>query len=273
MSGLHERLSRALRAARAGQAFGPRPGSPAEAEQTALAAIALGDEACVAWLVGHQHPDGGFGLRSGLVRSDASTSLAALALPPGVARERTLDHLVANRARSLPATPLVPHDPSTRGWGWTPDTFGWVEPTSRALLALRLLRPGASVIDDGLAVLADRECDGGGWNHGNPEVLDVPLPPYVHTTAIALVGAQDALPEQRDRALEYLSSAWPNEPGGISLALTLAAFRLLDHGGAQAVEDRLARAFDEHGFLGDVSAIAWAVIATGPALDRLRVAT
>jgi hypothetical protein len=272
VTALHARLSDALARARAGDAFGPRPGAPAEAEPTALAAVALGDDASIAWLTGHQHPDGGFGLRSGIVRADASTSLAAIALPAGEARERALDHVVADQAARVPWNRDTPHDPSTRGWGWTPDTFGWVEPTARSLLALRLLRPGAvPQIRDGIAVLADRECVGGGWNYGNRVVLGVDLPPYVQTTAIALVGAQGELPEQRDRALSYLSTAWAREPGGLSLALTLAAFRLLDASDADVVEARLGREFDAHAFLGDVVATAWAVIATGPALDRLRV--
>jgi prenyltransferase/squalene oxidase-like repeat protein len=270
---VNARLVDALARARAGEAFGPRPGSAAEAEPTALAAIALQDDASIAWLEGHQHPDGGFGLRSGVLDSDASTSVAAIALPDGDARARALDHLVANRAVKVPSSAATPHDPTTRGWGWTPDTFGWVEPTARALLALRLGRPSAAPqISDGLAVLADRECVGGGWNYGNREVLGVDLPPYVQTTAIALLGAQDELPEQRDRALSYLASAWRNEPGGLSLAITLAAFRVLDVGEADAVQARLAREFETHAFLGDVVSTAWAVIATGRALDRLRVA-
>jgi hypothetical protein len=269
---LHARLSAALSRARADEAFGPRPGSPAEAEPTALAAIALDDERAIAWLESHQHADGGFGLRSGIVESDSPTALAAIALPAGEAREAAIDHVVANRAHRLGVTPDTPHDPSTRGWGWTPDTFGWVEPTARALLALRLHRPSAtSVIADGLAVLSDRECDGGGWNYGNREVLGVELPPYVHTTALALIGSQGALPDQRQRGLAYLGSAWSSEPGGLSLALTLAAMRLSDPGGGDAVERRLDRAFEDRSFLGDVVTTAWAVIATGPALERLRI--
>jgi hypothetical protein len=269
---LHGLLTDALAHARAGDAFGPRPGSPAEAEPTALAAIALADEAAVAWLQGHQHADGGFGVRSGILHSDASTALAAIALPPGEARERAIDHVIAHRARQMGPTPLAPHDPSTRGWGWTPDTFGWVEPTARALLCLRLLRPSATPqIDDGLAVLADRECVGGGWNYGNREVLGVELPPYVHMTAIALLASQATLPEQRLRGTTFLSMAWSSEPGGLSLALTLAAFRMLGVGDPDAVEARLGREFHAHGFLGDVVTTAWAAIATGSALQRLRV--
>jgi hypothetical protein len=272
VSDLHARLVETLQRARAGEAFGPRPGAPAEAEPTALAAIAAGDDASIAWLRGHQHPDGGFGLRSGIVRSDAATALAALALPPGEARELALDHVVQGRARRIPWSRDTPHDPSTRGWGWTPDTFGWVEPTARALLALRLLRPDAvTAIEDGLAVLADRECVGGGWNYGNRDVLGVDLPPYVQTTAVALLGIQDALPEQRDRGLSYLAGAWPTESGGLGLALSLAALRCLGLAEADAVERRLGSVFEARAFLGDVVSLAWAVIATGPAVERLRV--
>jgi hypothetical protein len=212
-------------------------------------------------------------VRSGIVDSDASTALVALALPPGEARERALDHLVTHRAQLLQATPAVPHDPSTRGWGWTPETFGWVEPTSRALLALRSLRPEARTpIEDGLAVLADRECVGGGWNYGNRVVLGVDLPPYVQTTAAALLALQADLPEQRSRGLSCLRTAWRREPGGLSLALTLAALRVHDDAEADAVAARLARAFDETAFLGDVIATAWATIATGVGLERMRIA-
>jgi hypothetical protein len=269
---LNARLSDALARARAGEAFGPRPGSPAEAEPTALAAIALEDEAAIAWLEGHQHPDGGFGLRSGIVRSDASTSLAAIALPSGHARERALDHLVANRAPKVPSNPDTPHDPNTRGWGWTPDTFGWVEPTARALLALRLGRPSATPqIDDGLAVLADRECVGGGWNFGNRSIYYVDLPPFGQTTAAGLIGLH-ALESGFGLVLggvDALRRLWPVERGPLTLAMSLAAFRLLGLSDADEVESALERTLD--GRAPDVIALAWIALASGPGLSELAV--
>jgi hypothetical protein len=268
---LHERLAERLAAAGRGGGFGPTPGAAPEPEPTALAAIALDDEQARGWLAAHQRGDGGFGLVAGTVDSDAPTSIAALALPPGPARERALDHLAGSRAELQSSFAVAPHDPDTRGWGWTRDTFGWVEPTARALLALRLHRPDASAaIEDGLAVLADRECDGGGWNYGNTIVYDVVLPPYAQTTAIALIGIQGALAEQTSRGLRILGELWRTEPGGLSLAVALAAFRLAGEPVATQVEAALGREFDATGLFDDVVAIGWAAIATGPGLETLR---
>ncbi len=268
---LHERLAERLAAAGRGGGFGPTTGAAPEPEPTALAAIALDDDEARDWLVANQHEDGGFGVDAGPVVSDAPTALAALALPPGSARERALDHVTASHAAQQSSFEVAPHDPDTRGWGWTRDTFGWVEPTARALLALRLHRPdAAAAIEDGLAVLADRECAGGGWNYGNATVYDVALPPYAQTTAIALIGIQGALPEQISRGLAALRELWAREPGGLSLAVALAAFRLAGDPVATEVEAALGRELDATGLFDDVVAVAWATIATGPGLETLR---
>ena len=267
----HERAAARLIAARSGLGFGPRPGLPPEPEPTALAAIALDDADARRWLAENQRGDGGFALVAGDVVSDSATALAALALPPGDARERAVDHVLTHRAQPLPANPASPHDPDTRGWGWTSDTFGWVEPTARSLLALHVLRPSAdTAIRDGLALLTDRECRGGGWNYGNRVVLGVDLPPYAQTTAAALIGLQGAEPALYARGLDALVRLWPAERGGLSLAMALAAFRLA---GARAEGDAraaLAEELDRTALLDDVVALAWAAIATGPGLETLR---
>jgi hypothetical protein len=267
---LHERLAGRL-AELGGPGFGPSPDAAPEPEPTALAAIALDDDDARAWLLEHQREDGGFGPVAGPVVVDAPTSLAALALAAGDARERALDHLVEHPADRAARLDVAPHDPTTRGWGWTRDTFGWIEPTARAVLALRRHRPTeTAAIDDGLAVIADRECRDGGWNYGNSVVYDVALPAFAQTTAVALVGIQGALPEQAARGSAVLRELWPHEPGGLSLAVALAAFRLSDDPEAALVEAELERRFDETGLLDDVVAIAWAAIATGPGLEDLR---
>jgi hypothetical protein len=254
-----------------GDGFGPTPGAQPEAEPTALAGIALDDDGALGWLEANQREDGGFGPVAGPVNSDAATSVAALALPPGRARERALDYLIGSRAQRTPSYDVAPHDPQTRGWGWTRDTFGWVEPTARAVLALRMHRPTASAeIGDGLAVIADRECVGGGWNYGNPLVYDVTLPPFVQTTAIALIGIQGTLPQENARGLAVLRELWPQEPGGLSLAMSLAALRLASVPDAEQVEAALEDAFETTGLLDDVVAVAWAAIATGDGLEAFR---
>jgi hypothetical protein len=264
-----------LEAARSRDGFGPRPGLPPEPEPTALGAIALDDDRARTWLEEHQRADGGFALVADHVVSDSATALAALALPNGRARERAVDHLLTHQAQRFPANPNSPHDPNLRGWGWTPDTFGWVEPTARAVLALQLLRPTAGrAIADGLAVLADRECVGGGWNYGNRSVMGVDLPPYAETTAIALIGLQGADPDLYQRGVDTLDRLWRDERrGGLSLSMSLAAFSLVRgpaHPSIPGIEAALDAELERTGLLDDVVALAWAAIASGPGLDQLR---
>jgi len=269
---LHRRAAARLAAARSDGGFGPRPGSPAEPEPTALAAMALDDDGARRWLTENQRADGGLALVAGAVVSDSATALGALALAPGNPGPRALDHVVTHQAQRLPANPDSPHDPSLRGWGWTPDTFGWVEPTAHAVLALRVLRPSAGpALADGLAVLADRECQGGGWNYGNRVILGVELPPYAQTTAIALIALQGAEPDLFARGLAALDHLWRAErPGGLSLAMALAAFRLAEEPAARDVERALDAELERTGLLDDVVALAWAAIAAGPGLDGIR---
>jgi hypothetical protein len=271
-AGLFRRAAARLSAARSDGGFGPRPGLAAEPEPTALAAIALGDDDARRWLVEHQREDGGFALVAGDVVSDAATALGALALSPGEAQDRALDHVMNHQAQRLPANPDSPHDPSLRGWGWTPDTFGWVEPTAHAVLALQVLRPSADgPLSDGLALLANRECDGGGWNYGNRVILGVDLPPYAQTTAVALIALQGAQPELFARGLASLDRLWRAERhGGLSLAMAVAAFRLAGEPVAEEVERALDAELERTALLEDTVALAWAGIATGPGLDAIR---
>jgi hypothetical protein len=268
---LHDRLAAALRDARTQGGFGPLAGAAPEPEPTAVATLALDDPAGREWLAANQHADGRFTVVRGPVESTAATALAALALDAGAARDRALDALPGLRVRRTPREALVPHDPTTRGWGWTPATSAWVEPTAWAVLALRRLRPDSPAIADGLRVLADRECVEGGWNYGNRVVYGVEIEPFVHTTATALLALQGVEPDLVARARRLLLARWPSEPGGLSLAVTLAALRLTGEAPGDEIVTALTASFDTTRFLGSVLALAWATLATGPGLERLRV--
>ena len=284
-SPLFGRLSARLEAARNDDGgFGPRPGLPSEPEPTALATLALDDDAGRAWLASHQRGDGSLALVIGDQVNppadsvnDSATSLAALALPAGAGREAALDHILANPAIKLDAVnDVVPMDPAYRGWSWTPFTFGWIEPTSRNLLALQILRPTATAeINDALGLLADRSCVGGGWNYGNREVWEKELEPYAQTTAIALIGLQGAGdPKVIEDGYTVLRRLWPIEDGGFSLAVSLIALRLAaDATDAErtAVEAALSTSFESTGFLDDTVALAWATMSTGDSLDQIKV--
>ena len=250
--------------------FGPSAAAASEPEPTALAALALDDADARAWLLDQQRDDGSWLVGPASVGNDAATAWAALALD-GDPRERALDYLVAHRAVQAGADDRVPHDIATRGWSWTPKIFGWVEPTARATLVLKLLRPAASAeIADGVAVLADRECVGGGWNYGNRRVLDVDLPPFLQTSAAGLMAVHDGPPT-------FASAAWPRSSGcgwtrRAGSAGRWASSRCASPGRTpRRAPTDLSRLVDDTDLLGDSVALAWATLALGDGWRRLRV--
>lgn len=252
--------------------FPPSAGGISEAEPTALAAIALDDDAARAWLIGHQASDGALLTGPESLRNDSATPLAALALELGDQRDRAVEYVIDHQAQAIDRDERFPHDPATRGWGWTSRTFGWVEPTSRALHALKVLAPerGASVIADGRSVLEDRECVGGGWNYGNREVLGRDLEPFLQTTATAVIALHDEDTDLRARGISVIESLWPGEQGGLGWAQSLVALRLAGAPSGE-LEAALAAYVAETGLYGDGVALGWAAIGLGPALDRLRI--
>jgi hypothetical protein len=84
-----------------------------------------------------------------------------------------------------------------RGWGWTPRTSSWVEPTSFALILLTRVRkeawpPGTDRRRElARRMLYDRMCRGGGWNCGNPMVYGVPGEALIVPTVWALLALRD----------------------------------------------------------------------------------
>jgi hypothetical protein len=211
------------------------------------------------WLESHQRSDGGFLLGPAEVRNDTATALAAIALD-GAARERALDYVVGHQAQPQDDDPRFPHDADTRGWGWTSLTFGWTEPTARSVLALKIFRPDASELQDGLRTLADRECVGGGWNYGNREVLGRDLEAFLQTTAAGLMAVQDGPGDLRDRAIAIIDGLWVAERGGLGWSMSLAALQLAGINAADRAAE-LSALVDETGLLSDAVALAWAVIA------------
>src|SRR5688572_2469880 len=240
--------------------FGPRQGQPSEPEPTALAALALGDEGARTWLAEHQRDDGSFATIVGPYVNDSATGFGALALGPGPERERALDALESSRAARADSSAAIPIDESAIGWAWTRGTASWVEPTARALWALRVARPSSMRIEDAANFFRDRESVGGGWNYGNREVLGVDLPPFVQTTAITLVGLSGLDQDLEARGLDSLRRIWRDESaGGLSLATALAAFRT--HGAtadAREVRIELENLIADTELLGDGVALAWA---------------
>ena len=125
------------------------------------------------------------------------------------------------------AKKLSEQNDALRGWGWTPGTSSWVEPTGFALLALEacpaeLLPATAKKRRElGEALIYDRMCPGGGWNCGNPRVYGVAGEPLVLPTAWALLALRrNPLRSENLLSLDWLAREVANiqAPGSLALA-------------------------------------------------------
>lgn len=158
-------------------------------------------------------------------------------------------------------------DDSLRGWGWTPNTASWVEPTAFALIALdqapkELLPSGATRRRQyARALLYDRMCPGGGWNCGNPMVYGVPGDPLVEPTAWALLALRDE-PNRRENvmSLEWLQKNVSGVLGAGSLALGKICLEAFGKRWPVNAPD-LTELYARTEFLGNVPVMAWTCLA------------
>ncbi len=245
--------------------YPPAAGGASEPEPTALAAVALDDERARTWLLDHQRPDGAWFVGPDALGSDAATPFGALALEGSAASESAIDYLIAH-----PAAYIDPDNPENRGWGWTYGTYTWVDPTARTLMALNRLRPDAGPIPRGQLALALRECGGGGWNYGSPEVLGTKVEPYLATTAMAVMALHGLADPMLERGINVIKRLWHEEDGMLSGALAVAALRLTGNE-TGSMEGTLVERVSFGHLTPDAVALAWMAIALGPGLDRLRL--
>src|SRR5215469_5373917 len=155
-----------------------------------------------------------------------------------------------------------------RGWGWTPHTASWIEPTAFALIALneapRELLPAEAAKRCEIAKLLiyDRMCPGGGWSCGNPVVYGVAGDPLVEPTVWALLALRDE-PDSEKKALslQWLERNLSRTAGPGSLALAKIC---LDMYGREWPADapNLADLYEQNEFLANVPVMAWACLAT-----------
>jgi hypothetical protein len=151
-----------------------------------------------------------------------------------------------------------------RGWGWTPGTSSWVEPTAFALLALENQAVGdlRGTVEKrrklGEALLYDRMCPGGGWNCGNPEVYGVAGEPLVIPTTWALLALRH-YPERRENtdSLTWMENnlAKIQGPGSYALArICLAVY-------GRHRERNAANFGNQNESLGSLQVVAWMSLA------------
>jgi hypothetical protein len=205
-------------------------------------------ERAVNWLAVRQLPDGAWPGSDRVPETGASTGVAALALS-ACPEQELLDRAVAGAGwllenpgkriswrtrlwlRLNPDRNPLKIDMRPRGWPWMQGMWGWVEPTSVALIAFRSLRdqlPQSAVvaaIEDGESMLLDRTCPDGGWNHGLGRSHDEDLWPYPDTTAFALMALG---PDRSDKAVEEgiaaLTTMLENPVSRLTTALGILAF-------------------------------------------------
>lgn len=179
--------------------------------------------------------------------------------------QRTLRRLSSAKRHSK-------QDDSLRGWGWTPGTSSWVEPTAFALLALEAQVEELSGVAEqrrtlGEAMLYDRMCPGGGWNCGNPEVYGVAGEPLVIPTTWALL----ALRRHAERRENVESLVWMEKnfpkiqgPGSYAAArICLGAYGRALNGNSVAADEFHAK----NESLRSVQVAAWMMLATNDSHD------
>src|SRR5580704_14025622 len=162
---------------------------------------------------------------------------------------------------------LHPVNRSYRGWGWTPGTSSWVEPTSFALISLEqaprdLLPPEAIQRRElATAMLYDRMCPGGGWNCGNPLVYGVAGEPLIVPTVWALLALRhDPMRPENVMSLDWLVHNIASIRSGGSLAL--AKICLETYGRKWPADaPTLADLHENSGFFQSVQVVAWSCLA------------
>ena len=162
------------------------------------------------------------------------------------------------------------HDDSLRGWGWTPRTSSWVEPTAFALLALRdaasacMPRDASARQQLAVELLYDRMCPGGGWNCGNPMVYGVPGEPLVLSTSWALLALRDyPSHEKKSAGLAWLRNSYPQITSPGSRAVAKIALQAYGAGVADNASS-LSMLLDQCNHHQTVHVIAWTCLALNP---------
>jgi hypothetical protein len=79
------------------------------------------------------------------------------------------------------------HDTSIKGWPWIENTHSWIEPTSLAVLALKVCDYGEHErVQEAVHMILNRQLLSGGWNYGNTLVFGKQLMPMPECTGHAL---------------------------------------------------------------------------------------
>ncbi|MEN6559299.1 MAG: hypothetical protein ABFD52_00805 [Acidobacteriota bacterium] len=275
--------------------WGYEPGRQSLVEPAALCALALGaagDEAAaargLAFLRSCLNPGGAVGLGPGdedgnWMAYAALLAFHALGAPKEERRLRAWILAFEDASGRYSKTDLAEiaarfrYDASIPGWGWTPRTTAWVEPTALFVLALRRTGTAATEkrIRSGVALILDRRVPSGGWNFGNPFSKSFELEATAMSTALALAALGAAgLPEDHAAVAAGLRCLEDRLAGNVSTAtLAWSALALTCFAGraarARDAASRLARLqAADGGFRANLfeTALSYLVLAGAPIL-------
>lgn len=237
------------------------PGRSASTEATAWCALSLNENDPVLprtlnYLIKSQNPDGGWPTGPNEGKSDWCSGPALFALrtvatgkpskQATAAYEKGANFLseLPTELYNLAARMLLgavqgvkATEEAARGWPWSRGCYHWVEPTSYNLYAYKI--PELTTYKGGFnqvilranKFLLENTCSAGGWNHGSHFSLGVNLPPYIVTTAEALLALQD-FPDHQEivRAFAFLdANSEAAEAGQKNSAMGLAWMALAFH--------------------------------------------
>ena len=193
-----------------------------------LALIAAGDETLARplkeWILKTRNANGSIGLSGEFANEGIwNSSLLAITLHHlGLHAERNsaIDFLISFRSIQLNHSAENDIDTTLVAWPWVAHTFGWVEPTSWALLALALAgksdHPRAV---EGRRLLENRCLPDGGWNYGNKVIFKHALMPFWDVTALATMALGDSNRSLSDKNLNLLEKSLPEMHSLLSNAL------------------------------------------------------
>ena len=195
-----------------------------------------------AWkfLASRLRPDGSISINTGDSSQGVwlTAPLAILAFHAGkkAILERAIDFLLKFKSRALPLNEIVKQNNTLVGWPWAPDTFGWVEPTAWALIALRLAGKAEDPRSaEGRKLLLDRRLPQGGWNYGNKVVFSSELLPFIDTTALGILALFGEIPDAKlVTSVDHVEKTLPEIDSPYGLAMGLLALKLFGRTAAVA---------------------------------------
>ncbi len=156
------------------------------------------------------------------------------------------------------------HDTALRGWPWVDGTHSWVEPTSLALLALRMAgKSDHARYVEGFNMLLDRQLPSGGWNYGNTIGFGQELRPMVDATGLALTAVAGATSrDDVEASVAYLEGRIESVLAPFSLAWALLGLTAWGARPANA-DERLTASLQRQTVTGEyaTSALALALLA------------